>query len=117
MLSLILNFGARVMGAPLSTLRSQQLGPRTATTSSFKAAAETAACIASTSAVASSQGFGPATLHTAPQSLDFRKWHIASIPGFARNSDVCESIDILVRRRRKQASVHSLLFPVFGRLI
>ena len=49
------------MGAPLSTLRSQQLGPRTATTSSFKVAAKTAACIASTSAVASSQGFGSAS--------------------------------------------------------
>jgi hypothetical protein len=84
------------MGAPLSTLRSQQLGPRTATTSSFKVAAKTAACIASTSAVASSQGFGSATLHTAPQSLD---------------------IDTLVRRRPKQASVRSLPFPAFGRLI
>jgi hypothetical protein len=41
----------------------------------------------------------------------------ASGTGHARNSGVCESIDILVRRRPKQASVHSLLFPAFGRLI
>jgi hypothetical protein len=69
MSSLILNFGAKAMDVPWCALRLQRLGPRAVITSSFKVAAQTFGCIASTRAAASSQGFGSATLR-AIQTLD-----------------------------------------------
>jgi hypothetical protein len=77
MSSLILNFGGKAMGEPLSMLRSQQLGPRTVTTFSFKVVAKTLACIAFTRVAASSQESESATSRAAAlHSVDVSSWHL-----------------------------------------